>query len=52
MFAVAKMAPDEMWRARGAVHDLRVRMNERAKKMITGYLDKVGGGRGGVVLGC
>jgi len=42
MFAVAKMKPDEMWRTRSEVHDLRVRMNERAKKMIVEWLEKKG----------
>jgi hypothetical protein len=38
MFAVAKMDPAEMWRTRDAVAALRGRMNERAKRMITGWL--------------
>lgn len=42
MFAVAKMTPDEMWRTRSAVSDLQRHMNERAKKMVSGWLAKKG----------
>ncbi|KIZ04003.1 hypothetical protein MNEG_3957 [Monoraphidium neglectum] len=42
MFAVSKMKPDDMWRARSGVAELRRRMNERAKKMITGWLEAKG----------
>jgi hypothetical protein len=42
MFSIAKMEPAQMWRTRNAVSELRRRMNERAKKMITGWLEKKG----------
>jgi hypothetical protein len=42
MFSVAKMHPDEVWRVRSEVQELRNRMNERAKKMIRGWLEKKG----------
>jgi hypothetical protein len=42
MFRVSKLSPDTMWAAREGVSALRDRMNARARRMITEWLDKKG----------
>jgi hypothetical protein len=42
MFGVMKQRPEEMWRTRMAVSDLRDRMNARARKLIAGWLEGAG----------
>jgi hypothetical protein len=42
MFRVSRLPPDDMWRAREGVSALRERMNARARRMITEWLEKKG----------
>lgn len=42
MFRVARMAPEEMWRARMGLDDLRNKMNKRATSLLLGWLKEKG----------